>query len=179
MEEGLRHRGLAGVVGELTRLTLTPSRRLQLAAEASSVTALVVTCAGARDANRSAIRQRRWRRSRSTCGAATSHAQHLHSGSAPRREHRGEGAEFLVWAGFRGIDQRFVRVGATKARMAFDAFGAHALQERSCSTCMAMNRQTVVAIKAHSTLLWGEPSIDRFTAKAYADNCGRSKMKPR
>lgn len=43
MEEGLRHRGLAGVVGELTRLTLTPSRRLQLAAEASGVTALVVS----------------------------------------------------------------------------------------------------------------------------------------
>ena len=43
MEEGLRHRGLAGVVGELTRLALTPSRRLQLAAEASGVTALVVS----------------------------------------------------------------------------------------------------------------------------------------
>lgn len=47
MEEGLRHRGLAGVVGEPTRLTLTPSRRLQLAAEASGVTAFVLsrTCA--------------------------------------------------------------------------------------------------------------------------------------
>lgn len=39
MEEGLRHSGLAGVVGELEgRLTLTASRRLQLAAEASGVT---------------------------------------------------------------------------------------------------------------------------------------------
>jgi len=39
MEEGLRHRGLAGVVGEVSgRLTLTASRRLQLAAEASSGT---------------------------------------------------------------------------------------------------------------------------------------------
>ena len=46
MEEGLRHHDLAGVVGELTRLTLTPSRRLQLAAEASGVTALVVSRAG-------------------------------------------------------------------------------------------------------------------------------------
>jgi protein ImuA len=38
MEEGLRHVGLAGVVGELWgRLTLTASRRLQLAAEQSGV----------------------------------------------------------------------------------------------------------------------------------------------
>ena len=38
MEEGLRHPGLAGVVGEIEgRLTLTTSRRLQLAAEASGV----------------------------------------------------------------------------------------------------------------------------------------------
>jgi protein ImuA len=42
MEEGLRHRGLAGVVGELNRLPMMPSRRLQLAAEGSGVTALVV-----------------------------------------------------------------------------------------------------------------------------------------
>jgi protein ImuA len=43
MEEGLRHRGLAGVVGEVEGgLTLTASRRLQLAAEASGVTAIVL-----------------------------------------------------------------------------------------------------------------------------------------
>ena len=43
MEEGLRHAGLAGVVGELSgRLTLTASRRLQLAAEQSGVTCLVL-----------------------------------------------------------------------------------------------------------------------------------------
>ncbi len=43
MEEGLRHRGLAGVVGELEGgLTLTASRRLQLAAEAFGVTAIVL-----------------------------------------------------------------------------------------------------------------------------------------
>jgi protein ImuA len=43
MEEGLRHRGLAGVVGEVgTRLTLTASRRLQLAAEQSGVTAIAL-----------------------------------------------------------------------------------------------------------------------------------------
>ena len=43
MEEGLRHAGLAGVVGELSgRLTLTASRRLQLAAEQSGVTCFVL-----------------------------------------------------------------------------------------------------------------------------------------
>jgi protein ImuA len=42
VEEGLRHRGLVGVVGEVPRLGLTASRRLQLAAEASGVTALIV-----------------------------------------------------------------------------------------------------------------------------------------
>ncbi len=43
MEEGLRHVGLAGVVGELSgRLTLTASRRLQLAAEQSGVTCFVL-----------------------------------------------------------------------------------------------------------------------------------------
>ena len=38
LEEGLRHVGLAGVVGEVARLPMTASRRLQLAAEASGVT---------------------------------------------------------------------------------------------------------------------------------------------
>ena len=42
MEEGLRVRGLAGVVGELNRISLTPSRRLQLSAEASGVPALII-----------------------------------------------------------------------------------------------------------------------------------------
>lgn len=46
-EEGLRHGGLAAVVAEVARLSMTASRRLQLAAEASGVTALAV---------------RRWRR---------------------------------------------------------------------------------------------------------------------
>ncbi len=50
MEEGLRHGGLAGVVGELVRLPLTPSRRLQLAAEASGVIAFQLC--GARAAHR-------------------------------------------------------------------------------------------------------------------------------
>jgi protein ImuA len=42
MEEGLREKGLAAVVGEVTRLGLTASRRLQLAAEASGVTAFTL-----------------------------------------------------------------------------------------------------------------------------------------
>lgn len=35
MEEGLKHGGLAGVVGEVDRLAMLPSKRLQLAAETS------------------------------------------------------------------------------------------------------------------------------------------------
>jgi len=43
MEEGLRHRGLTGVVGEFSgALSLTASRRLQLAAEQSGVTAFLL-----------------------------------------------------------------------------------------------------------------------------------------
>ncbi|MBJ7483496.1 damage-inducible protein [Brevundimonas sp.] len=46
-EEGLRHGGLGAVVAEVARLSMTASRRLQLAAEGSGVTAIAV---------------RRWRR---------------------------------------------------------------------------------------------------------------------
>src|SRR5262249_33440377 len=42
MEEGLRHSALAAAVGEVVRLPLTASRRPQLAAEQSGVTALVI-----------------------------------------------------------------------------------------------------------------------------------------
>jgi protein ImuA len=42
MEEGLRHRGLAGVVGEIGRLPLTASRRLQLAAESTGTLAFAI-----------------------------------------------------------------------------------------------------------------------------------------
>jgi protein ImuA len=42
VEEGLRHPGLAGVVGEVAAIGLTSSRRLQLAAEASGVLAIVL-----------------------------------------------------------------------------------------------------------------------------------------
>lgn len=48
MEEGLRHRGLAGVAAEISgRITLSASRRLQLAAEATGVTALLLRRPGA------------------------------------------------------------------------------------------------------------------------------------
>ena len=42
MEEGLRCKGLAGVVGEVTKLSLTASRRLQLCAAETGVTALLI-----------------------------------------------------------------------------------------------------------------------------------------
>jgi protein ImuA len=42
MEEGLRHGGLAGVVGELSRLPMVATRRLQLAAEAKGTTAFAL-----------------------------------------------------------------------------------------------------------------------------------------
>jgi protein ImuA len=42
IEEGVRCPGLPGVVGEIGRLSLTASRRLQLAAEATGVVALVL-----------------------------------------------------------------------------------------------------------------------------------------
>jgi protein ImuA len=42
MEEGLRQAGIAGAVGEVARLPITASRRLQLAAGASGVLAFVI-----------------------------------------------------------------------------------------------------------------------------------------
>jgi len=42
IEEGLRCKGLAAVVGEVTRLSLTASRRMQLCAGESGVTALII-----------------------------------------------------------------------------------------------------------------------------------------
>jgi protein ImuA len=47
MEEGLRHKGLAGVVGEVAKLPMVASRRLQLAAEQNGQIAIAI---------------RRWRR---------------------------------------------------------------------------------------------------------------------
>jgi len=62
MEEGLRSGWLSGVVCEVGRLGLTPSRRLQLAAEASGTVAIVLRRAGApghrEEANAAATRWR-------------------------------------------------------------------------------------------------------------------------
>lgn len=65
MEEGLRHKGLAGVVGEVTRFPLTASRRLQLAAETSGVTGFVIRrwrkVAEAEEFNQLTAAATRWR----------------------------------------------------------------------------------------------------------------------
>jgi protein ImuA len=42
IEEGLRHGGLGAVVGELARLSMTASRRLQLAAENSGTIGIAI-----------------------------------------------------------------------------------------------------------------------------------------
>jgi protein ImuA len=42
MEEGLRHGGLGAVIGEVARVTMASTRRLQLAAEESGTTALML-----------------------------------------------------------------------------------------------------------------------------------------
>jgi protein ImuA len=59
LEEGLRCTGLAAVVGEVRALPLAASRRLQLAAEASGITALVLRPNTARPAPSAAVT--RWR----------------------------------------------------------------------------------------------------------------------
>jgi len=62
MEEGLRHAGLAGVVGELGKVSLTASRRLQLAAETSGVPAFLFRRAARDDANtEGSAAMTRWR----------------------------------------------------------------------------------------------------------------------
>jgi protein ImuA len=65
VEEGLRHAGLAGVVGEVSTFAMTASRRLQLAAEASGVTAFIVrrwrNAAAAVDFDRPTAAVTRWR----------------------------------------------------------------------------------------------------------------------
>ena len=65
LEEGLRHGGLAGVVGEVSVLSMTASRRLQLCAEASGVTAFAVrrwrTSAAAADYGQPTASLTRWR----------------------------------------------------------------------------------------------------------------------
>ncbi|HVO01720.1 MAG TPA: hypothetical protein VMT54_05930 [Candidatus Cybelea sp.] len=66
MEEGLKAKGLGAVLGEIGRLDLTASRRLQLAAEASGVTAFVLRrwrlmTTAEREAARPIAAMTRWR----------------------------------------------------------------------------------------------------------------------
>ena len=61
MEEGLRHSLLACVVGEVDKLDLTASRRLQLAAEKSGVTALVLRTSSRRAETEPIAAAGRWR----------------------------------------------------------------------------------------------------------------------
>ncbi|MGC9271593.1 ImuA family protein [Acidiphilium sp.] len=64
-EEGLRHGGLGGVVAELGRLSMTPSRRLQLAAESSGTPGIALRRwrrqADARDFGQPTAAATRWR----------------------------------------------------------------------------------------------------------------------
>jgi protein ImuA len=48
LEEGLRHGGLGGVVAEVARLSMTASRRLQLAAESSGTIGVAIRRGGGR-----------------------------------------------------------------------------------------------------------------------------------
>lgn len=80
MEECLRHPGLAGVVGEVTRCSTTASKRLQLAAEKSGVTALVLHRASKADTvPEGTAAATRWR-----IGAAPSEALGIPSLGRPR-----------------------------------------------------------------------------------------------
>lgn len=58
MEEALRHRALAGVVGEVDKLTMTAARRLQIAAGASGVVALALRRAATEEPNAAVTRWR-------------------------------------------------------------------------------------------------------------------------
>jgi protein ImuA len=65
LEEGLRHTGLAAAAGEISRLPMAASRRLQLAAEAFGVPALIIrrwrTPAAAADFGQPTAATTRWR----------------------------------------------------------------------------------------------------------------------
>jgi len=61
LEEGLAHARLAGVVGEVKRLSLTAARRLQLAAEKSGVTVFVLRRHSADAADEPTAAATRWR----------------------------------------------------------------------------------------------------------------------
>ncbi len=74
MEEGLKAKSLGAVLGEIEKLDLTASRRLQLAAEAGGVTAFVL---------------RRWR----VMERATARRRPADRGGHPLARHRHAGGE--------------------------------------------------------------------------------------
>ena len=83
MEEGLRHGSLAAVVGETGRTTMTATRRLQLAAEQSGTTALML---------------KRWRRNGEDPLAASSAAvTRWRIGCVPSAELAASGIERARW----------------------------------------------------------------------------------
>lgn len=96
MEECLRHPGLAGVVGELGNVSLTASRRLQLAAEASGVAAFVFRRSSpAETAAEGSAAVTRWR-----VRAAPSEALGIPSLGRPRWElslERARGGDPQLW----------------------------------------------------------------------------------
>ncbi|MDV3455813.1 damage-inducible mutagenesis protein [Sphingomonas sp. HF-S4] len=96
MEECLRHPGLAGVVGEVAKLSTTASKRLQLAAESSGVMAFVFRRASAIDAMaESTAAVTRWR-----VRAAPSEALGIPSLARPRwdvRLERVRGGDAKSW----------------------------------------------------------------------------------
>ena len=112
MEECLRHPGLAGVVGELAKYSTTASKRLQLAAEGSGVTAFVFRRAAKAKTNTTgSAAVTRWR-----ITAAPSEALGIPSLGRPRwqvaleRVRGGEPRQWLV----EGCDAQG-RIGASAA----------------------------------------------------------------
>ncbi|WP_284947393.1 ImuA family protein [Acidisoma cladoniae] len=104
MEEGLRHPGFAGIVGEVRRLDSTASRRLQLAAETSGVT--VFTLRRSRTPDDPALMTpiaalTRWRIARQSAGPPLPHAPQVR-GLAPAVWRidliRCRGAEPATWS---------------------------------------------------------------------------------
>jgi len=114
MEEGLRCKGLAGVVGELVALPLKTSRRLQLAAAETGVTALAI---------------HRWRKHGGSGldnrepKPYSSTPRHVRAGPA-HRQSKGEGAEFHMRAHSRIAAKAAHRnAAAPKAKPATQATG--------------------------------------------------------
>lgn len=119
MEEGLRlGAGMGGVVGEVEgRFGLTPSRRLQLAAEAAGVAAFVVRRARAADdpaLHAPSAAATRWRVTNLPSAPPLAHAPGVPGLGPPRwrlellRARGGEASSWIVEAGYAPGDLRLV-----------------------------------------------------------------------